>query len=231
MLKAGRTLNSGKMESDISMKNWESKLLGLLGAIFLLLLVALGILVIRNTMQRVGKNMSLSTGYEAEFFALRLKASDLPDGYRGEKIPELIKENGGKGEEYIYFTSGFASSFNIVHRVVIFDTPTLANHAFDETLSSRRQTKFHINESLEAVDDTLYATNLAWGCDEPLTTVSAQISVSTQYCSTIATYHNVYVEIRGHTFTDRLLTMEKYIDLVQHLDQRAGQVLKISNSR
>ena len=46
----------------------------------------------------------------------------------------------------------------------------------------------------------------------------------------MVTYENIYMEIRGQTFTDEYLTMEKYFDLVKRLDQRAGEVLQISKA-
>jgi hypothetical protein len=210
------------------MKQWESRLLKLLGTIFGLLILTLVIFVMRNATQRTITLMPTPTEYTAKFFALRLRSIDLPDGYRGQSRPTSINEQNGLGQEYIFWLQELNSSFNIAHSIIIFETFALAEAKFNERLKERRQTIFHVNQGLEAAGDQLYATNLAWSCDQPLTTANSEFIIRTRYCTTVATYQNVYIEISGQTFTDNYLTMEKYFELVKRLDQRAGEVLRIT---
>lgn len=210
------------------MKQWEGKLFKLLGAIFVLLVVALVLLATRSATQRMIASLPTPTGYEAEFFALRLIAADLPSGYQGQKIPDLVKVENGIGQEYIFWLQTRSTSYSLSHRIIIFETSALAETAFKQQLTEQHQTISSVNEGLGSADDKLYATNIAWGCDQPVKRSTSVAIIRTQYCMTIATYQNVYVEISGQTFTDEYLTMEKYFALVKRLDQRAGEVLKIS---
>ena len=152
----------------------------------------------------------------------------MPSGYHGQKRPKAIRVEEGIGQEFIFELRAFSSLFYVDHAIVIFKEPTLATMAFEQALTEDHQPTFHVNEGLGSASDKLYATNIAWGCDQPVPTHNAQFTINTRYCMTVATYKNVYVEISGHTFADDYLTMEKYFDLVKRLDQRAGEVLKIS---
>ena len=210
------------------MNKLEGKLLKFLGIIFVLLVITLVILAVRSASQRMIALMPTPTGYESDFFALRLVAADLPNGYGGQRMPRSIKVEDGIGEEYIFELRALSSSFSVVHTIIIFEKPALVDTAFEQALTANHQTAFHVNEGLDSADDKLNATNIAWRCEQPLTTSSSEFTINTRYCMTVATYQNVYVEISGQTFTDEYLTMEKYFDLVKRLDQRAGEVLKIS---
>ena len=210
------------------MKQWERKLFIFLSAIFIVLALLVIALAFGSATRRTIALLPTPTGYEDEFFALRLKAPDLPRGYQGQRIPDSVKVERGTGYDYIFELQPLFDSFSIVHRIIIFETSEVANTAFDKTLTQRRGTEFNVNEGLDVTKHKSYANNIAWGCDQPVTTANSQLTIRTRYCITVATYQNVYVEIRGQTFTNEYLTMEKYFDLVKQLDQRAGEVLKIS---
>jgi|688.fasta_scaffold331042_1 hypothetical protein len=210
------------------MKQYERKLFTFLSIIFIVLAFLLIALAFGSATRRTIALLPTTTGYEDEFFALRLRASDLPRGYQGQRIPDLVKVESGTGYDYIFELQPLSDSFSIVHRIIIFETSEVTNAAFDKTLTQRRGTEFHVNEGIDVTKDKPYANNIAWGCDQPVTTANSQFTISTRYCIAVATYQNVYVEIRGQTFTNEYLTMEKYFALVKRLDQRAGEVLKIS---
>ena len=174
--------------------------------------------------------MPTSTEYIDIFFALRLRSTDLPNGYRGQSRPTSINVQDGVGQEYIFWLQDLASSFSIAHSIIIFETTALAETKFNQSLTERHQTTFHVNEGFEAADNQLYATNIAWGCDQSVTTANSEFTIRTRYCMSVATYKNVYLEISGQTFPDRYITMEKYFELVKILDQRAGEVLRLMKS-
>ena len=79
------------------MNRWESRLLKFLGTIFLLLVIALIVLTVRSATQRMIALMPTPTGYEDEFFALRLVAPDLPRGYKVQRILFRVKEKKALG--------------------------------------------------------------------------------------------------------------------------------------
>lgn len=212
------------------MNRWESRLLKFLGTIFLLLVIALIVLTVRSATQRMIALMPTPTGYEDEFFALRLVAPDLPRGYQGQRIPFSVKVENGIGYDYIFRLQSLSPSFNITHRIIIFETSALAEAEFKQILVEQQQTTLHVNEGLDVTKDKPYANSIAWGCDQPVTSATSQFTIRTRYCITVVTYENIYMEIRGQTFTDEYLTMEKYFDLVKRLDQRAGEVLQISKA-
>jgi hypothetical protein len=204
------------------MRSWERTIFAIVGSIFLLLLVVLLGLIGKNAAQNIAASFPTPTGYEEELFAMRLRAPDLPDGYERLNVTTRVQVENGIGEQFIYYANQ-ASPINMSQKTIIFTTPEDAKKALEHKIADNPRLTFTFES--EARQHMPQADQVAWACDIAVTIAQADFAVRAQSCITIARYGNIYIELDGHIVENRLLTIDKFMNLLQILDNRVSGVL------
>lgn len=204
------------------MRSWERTIFTSIGSIFLLLLVVLLALIGKNVSQNIAASFPTPTGYEEELFVMRLRAPDLPDGYERLNVATRVQVENGIGEQFIYYAN-HASPINISQKTIIFTTPEDAAKALEGKVMDNPRLTFEFES--EPRQHMPQADQVAWACDIAVTIAQADFAVRAQSCITIARYGNIYMELDGYIVEDQLLTIDKFMNLLQILDKRVSGVL------
>lgn len=192
-----------------------------IGTIFLLALIVLVGLIMKTTGQKIVASFPTPTGYEFQFFEMRLLAPDLPSGYVRSPGTVRLLVNNGVGEKHIYEAKNSSSAIQLVEQIVIFDEVTHANSQLEKEIAEWSSLHFLVDG--EVLTKMPNADNVAWACDDPVT-ISGRETLRTRYCITLATYKNIYIVLRGSVVEGKLLTMDKYLELLGLLDERITKV-------
>lgn len=203
------------------MRSWERTILTLIGSIFLLALIVLVGLILKNTVQKVAASFPTPTGYEYQFFEMRLLAPDLPSGYVGSRGSTRLPVKNGVGEEHVYEARRSSSAIQLVQQLVIFAAVEDAVTQLEQEIA--HWSTMHFVFDGEARTSMPSADNVAWACDGPVM-ISGRETLRTRYCITIATYKNIYIVLRGSVVENKLLTIDKYLELLGLLDERIAKV-------
>ncbi len=196
------------------MRSWERAILLTIGGIFLLSLIVLLGLILKSGAQKVVASFPTPTGYEQQFFEMRLLGPDLPSGYvRVNVAMRLLVEN-GVGEQHIYEAR---PAIQLVEEIGIFAEVEDAANQLKKEMAE--WSTMHFVFDGEARTSMPNADTVALACGDPVM-ISGRETLQTNYCITVATYKNIYIVLRGSIVEGKLLTRDKYFELLGLLDER-----------
>lgn len=200
------------------MRSWERMILLTVGGIFLLSLIVLLGLILKSGAQKVVASFPTPTGYEQQFFEMRLLGPDLPSGYVRVNVATRLMVENGVGEQHIYEAR---PAIQLVQQIAIF--PKMADVTTQMEKEIAHWSTMHFVFDGEARTSMPNADTVALACDGPVM-ISGRETLLTRYCMTIATYQNIYVVLSGSTVEGKLLTRDKYFELLGLLDERITKV-------
>lgn len=203
------------------MRTWERTIFMGIGAIFLLALIVLVGLIMKTTGQKIVASFPTPTGYEFQFFEMRLLAPDLPSGYVRSPGAAHWPVANGVGEQHIYEARGSSSAINLVQQMAIFTEAKDAAAQVEQEIA--QWPTMHFVFEGEVLSLMPKADQVAWACGQPVV-ISGRETLRTQYCITVATYKNIYVALSGSIVEGKLLTRDKYFELLGLLDERITKV-------
>lgn len=200
------------------MRSWERVFFLTVGGIFLLSLIVLLGLTLKSGAQKFLGSFPTPTGFEQQFFEMRLLGPDLPSGYTRINVATRLAVENGEGEQHIYEAR---PAIQLVEQIIIFAETEDVDGQIKKEMADWSTMDFVFDG--EARASMPHADTVAWACGDPVM-ISGRETLQTRYCITIASYQNIYIVLSGSVVEGKLLTMENYLDLLQLLDRRVSKV-------
>ena len=122
---------------------------------------------------------------------------------------------------YRFHPSKYGISTAISQDLIVFPDSSEAKKEFTNQISYYKSVNLTLHEEDLSNQGNKSMESFARGCREVVKQgFYNQPAAETRYCVSVSLYKNVLSVVNAHVFTDQLLTMEKYNDLVDTLNRR-----------